>query len=116
MPGVLKLKRETLRELDAGELEQAQAPDGEPRFNLGLSHGVPGVVGILAQDLARGIAGFQSRRPVEDGGQGEEWNDDPSLLTGASWIGLAHLAAATRVEPAWDIALLLGPPSAGSMA
>src|SRR5262245_33541767 len=32
------------------------APDGEPRFNLGLSHGVPGAVGILAQALARGIS------------------------------------------------------------
>ena len=60
----------------------------------------------------RGIAGFQSWLPVEDGGQGWEWSDDPRFLTGASGIGLALLAAATCVEPAWDSVLLLRPPPA----
>ena len=64
----------------------------------------------------RGIAGFQSWVPGEDGGQGGEWSDDPSFLTGASGIGLALLAAATCVEPAWDSVLLLRPPPAGGEA
>ena len=60
-----------------------------------------------------GIAGFPSWQPVEDGSQGWEWSDDQGLLTGASGTGLALLAAATGVEPAWDLVLLLRPPSAG---
>jgi hypothetical protein len=64
----------------------------------------------------RGIAGFQSWLPVEDGGQGQEWTDDPSFLTGASGIGLALLAGATCVEPAWDSVLLLRPPPAEGAA
>jgi hypothetical protein len=60
-----------------------------------------------------GIAGFRSWTPGEDGGQGPEWSDDPGFLTGASGIGLALLAGATSVEPAWDSVLLLRPPPAG---
>ena len=64
----------------------------------------------------RGFAGFQSWQPVDDGAEGGEWSDDPSFLTGASGIGLALLAAATRIEPDWDIVLLLRPPPAGGDA
>jgi lantibiotic modifying enzyme len=66
----------------------------------------------------RGIAGFQSWMRVDDGGKrGSDdmcfaWGDDASFLTGVAGIGLALLAAATHVEPAWDIVLLLRPPSA----
>jgi len=65
----------------------------------------------------RGLAGFQSWRPVEpavDAGRGDArraWSDDASFLTGVAGIGLALLAAATPVEPAWDLVLLLKPPS-----
>ena len=42
------------------------APNGEPRFNLGLSHGVPGAVGFLAQALARTISPERTQRLLED--------------------------------------------------
>ncbi|MBI2901013.1 MAG: lanthionine synthetase C family protein [Planctomycetes bacterium] len=47
-----------------------------------------------------GIAGFSAWGP--DGR-----HDEPGLLIGVSGIGLALLAAATDVEPAWDRVLLL---------
>jgi lantibiotic modifying enzyme len=65
----------------------------------------------------RGLAGFQSWLPVEpaDGAGRDDarfaWSDDASFLTGVAGIGLALLAAATHVEPAWDLVLLLKPPS-----
>ena len=40
-----------------------------------------------------------------------EWLDDPGLLTGATGVGLALLAAATAIEPAWDRILLVSVPS-----
>jgi lantibiotic modifying enzyme len=63
-----------------------------------------------------GIAGFRSWVPEEDGAEGWAWSDDASFLSGASGIGLALLAAATCVEPAWDSVLLLRPPPAGGEA
>jgi lantibiotic modifying enzyme len=41
-------------------------------------------------------------------GEGEEldWRSDPGFLTGSGGVGLALLAAATPVEPAWDRLLL----------
>jgi lantibiotic modifying enzyme len=36
-----------------------------------------------------------------------EWADDPGLLTGATGIGLALIAASTNVLPSWDQLLLL---------
>ncbi len=50
------------------------------------------------------VAGYPCRR-VDDGV--EAWTADPGLLTGAAGVGLALLAAATDVEPAWDRALLV---------
>jgi hypothetical protein len=54
-------------------------------------------------------AGFMAWLPGEAGGY--EWLDDPGLLTGAAGVGLALLAAATAIEPAWDRILLVSVPS-----
>ena len=45
-------------------------------------------------------------------GEGEEldWRTDPGFLTGSAGVGLALLAAATPVEPAWDRLLLSDVP------
>jgi lantibiotic modifying enzyme len=53
----------------------------------------------------QGIGGYQSRGRQADGRIG--WIPDPGFLGGAAGIGLALLAAATPMEPAWDRALLL---------
>jgi class I lanthipeptide synthase len=53
----------------------------------------------------QGIGGYQSRGRQADGRIG--WIPDPGFLGGATGIGLALLAAATPVEPAWDRVLLL---------
>ena len=52
-----------------------------------------------------GIGGFRtwSQERIDDG----EWIDDPRLLTGAAGTGLALLAAATDLPPAWDRCMLL---------
>lgn len=52
-----------------------------------------------------GIGRFRtwSQERIEDG----EWIDDPRLLTGAAGTGLALLAAATDLPPAWDRFMLL---------
>ena len=52
-----------------------------------------------------GIGGYLCRGRLADGRPG--WVADPGFLGGAAGIGLALLAAATRVEPAWDRLLLL---------
>jgi hypothetical protein len=64
----------------------------------------------LERTLARrrpgeGIGGYLSRRRLADGRPG--WIADPGFLGGAAGIGLALLASATPVEPAWDRLLLL---------
>lgn len=56
----------------------------------------------------RGIGGFQTLQIRED--KTTYWEDDPGLLTGSAGIGLALLAAATPIEPAWDRMLLLSNP------
>jgi hypothetical protein len=48
-----------------------------------------------------GIAGYQSRRQAR-ASAAIEWQDDPSLIHGATGIALALLAAVTPVEPGWD--------------
>ncbi len=52
-----------------------------------------------------GIGGYLCRGRKADGSFG--WLADPGFLGGAAGIGLALLAAATPVEPAWDRLLLL---------
>jgi lantibiotic modifying enzyme len=59
------------------------------------------------REPGRGVAGFVTWGP--DAAERMDWRDDPSLLTGAAGVGLALLAAATAVEPAWDRFLLLSP-------
>jgi lantibiotic modifying enzyme len=53
----------------------------------------------------QGIGGYLCRSRQADGRLG--WIPDPGFLGGAAGIGLALLAAATPVEPAWDRLLLL---------
>lgn len=53
----------------------------------------------------QGIGGYLCRGKQADGKIG--WNPNPGFLGGAAGIGLALLAAATPVEPAWDRLLLL---------
>jgi len=52
-----------------------------------------------------GIGGF--RALVPNAQLERVWHDDPSFLTGAAGMGLALLAAATDIEPAWDRVLLI---------
>lgn len=52
-----------------------------------------------------GIGGYRCRGRQTDGSVG--WISNPGFLTGSAGIGLALLAAATSVEPAWDRVLLL---------
>jgi lantibiotic biosynthesis protein len=56
----------------------------------------------------QGIAGFSAWLPQKDGKN--DWVDDPGLLTGATGIGLALLAATTSIEPEWDRILLVSIP------
>lgn len=61
-----------------------------------------------------GIAGYaalQSRA-----GEPARWRDDPGLLTGATGIALALLAAVTPIEPAWDRMLLASLRPVGCVA
>jgi lantibiotic modifying enzyme len=53
----------------------------------------------------QGIGGFSAWQLGRD--QRFDWHTDPGFLEGAAGIGLALLAAATPVEPAWDRVLLL---------
>jgi hypothetical protein len=52
-----------------------------------------------------GIAGYLSWVPGPGGAM--TWLAEPGLLTGAAGVGLALLAAATTLEPAWDRLLLV---------
>lgn len=81
---------------------------------LFLATGDPGLLAAARRWMERtlaqrrpgqGIGGYQSRGRQADGRIG--WITDPGFLGGAAGIGLALLAAATPVEPAWDRLLLL---------
>ena len=52
-----------------------------------------------------GVGGFVAAGVAE--GDAVRWESDPGFLTGAAGVGLALLAAAGSVEPAWDRALLV---------
>jgi class I lanthipeptide synthase len=54
-----------------------------------------------------GIGGFSALSAKADG---RYWEGDRGLLTGASGIALALLAATTSIEPAWDRMLLVSTP------
>ena len=60
----------------------------------------------------QGIGGYLCRGRQRDGRIG--WIINPGFLGGAAGIGLALLAAATPVEPAWDRLLLLSGDARGS--
>jgi hypothetical protein len=53
----------------------------------------------------RGIGGFRALAARED--RTTYWEDEEGILTGASGIGLALLAATTSIEPEWDRMMLL---------
>jgi hypothetical protein len=53
----------------------------------------------------RGIGGFRARAATEDGTR--YWSNEEGILTGASGIALALLAATTSIGPGWDRMLLL---------
>ncbi|HEV7864120.1 MAG TPA: lanthionine synthetase C family protein [Acidimicrobiia bacterium] len=69
-------------------------------------------------DLARpgmGFGGYSAWRYTHEATGG--WENEPGLLEGAAGVGLALLAAATPVDPAWDRLLLLsGKPEDRSVA
>ena len=56
----------------------------------------------------RGVGGFSALAANDDGTR--YWVDDVGILTGASGIALALLAATTSIEPAWDRMLLVSVP------
>jgi hypothetical protein len=62
-------------------------------------------------DLRRpgeGVAGFLAWE--NDDEMRQDWRAEPGFLTGAAGVGLALLAAAAPVEPAWDRLLLVSVP------
>lgn len=112
--------------LAAAERYPDQAPGFDPALchgTAGLSHlfhrlyqatGEPAFLAAARRWLERtleqwrpgeGIGGFRCRGRLADGQMG--WILNPGFLTGAAGIGLALLAAATPVNPAWDRVLLL---------
>jgi hypothetical protein len=55
-----------------------------------------------------GIAGYLAWEPGEE--KASPWTADPGFLVGAAGVGLALLAAATAVEPAWDRSMMVNLP------
>lgn len=116
------------RRLAAAAAERYRAETGgfDPALchgTAGLSHlfhrlflatGDPGLLAAARRWMERtlaqrrpggGIGGYQSRGRQADGRIG--WITDPGFLGGAAGVGLALLAAAAPIEPAWDRLLLL---------
>ncbi|HXO28192.1 MAG TPA: lanthionine synthetase LanC family protein [Thermoanaerobaculia bacterium] len=65
---------------------------------------------LALREPGLGIGGFR----VVPRSDADGWWDDPGFLNGATGIGLALLAAASHVDPAWDRALLLSPLAGGT--
>jgi hypothetical protein len=63
---------------------------------------------LAMREPGRCVGGFSALAAKEDGTRYRE--NDPGLLTGASGIALAHLAATTSIDPAWDRMLLVSTP------
>jgi lantibiotic modifying enzyme len=59
---------------------------------------------LALREPGAGIAGFRTWGRAPGAGDGAElsWYEDPGLLSGATGIALALLAAVSPVEPAWD--------------
>jgi hypothetical protein len=116
--------------LEIARRAAARPPDDAGVRDAGLCHGAAGLAQLFNRmyqatgdaclgDAARfwfartlelrrpgcGIAGYSAceSRP----GEPARWRDDPGLLTGATGIALALLAAVTPIEPAWDRMLLV---------
>ena len=66
---------------------------------------------LAMRQPGRGVGGFSALGAREDGTR--YWDDDPGILTGASGIALALLAATTSFEPEWDRMLLISTPNRG---
>jgi hypothetical protein len=64
---------------------------------------------VAMRQPGKGVAGFAAWLPDETGALG--WLSLSGLLYGAAGVGLALLAAAAPVEPAWDRALLVTIPA-----
>jgi lantibiotic modifying enzyme len=63
---------------------------------------------LAMRQSGSGIGGYSAWQP----GGGQTWVADAGLLTGATGIALALLAATTSIEPAWDRVLLVAIPTA----
>jgi lantibiotic modifying enzyme len=112
----------------------ARSPEEKSIVDAGLCHGSAGLLHLFNRlyqatgepglaEAARfwfertlelrqpgeGVAGFRAWNADGHGTMG--WRADPAFLTGAAGVGLALLAAATPVEPAWDRALLVSIPA-----
>ena len=118
--------------LEIGRTVAARPPATAGVVDAGLCHGSAGLLHIfnrlyqatgdeafraaamhwagdtLAQRLERseGVAGYRSYRRDDS----SPWVADATLLTGATGIALALLAATTDIEPRWDVTLLCDVP------
>ncbi len=63
---------------------------------------------LAMRQPGRGVGGFSALWVNEDGTT--NWGNDSGLLTGASGVALALLAATASVEPSWDRMLLVSVP------
>jgi lantibiotic modifying enzyme len=115
--------------LEAGRAAAARAPDRAGVIDAGLCHGAAGLLHVFNRlwqgtgdeefraaairwaeaTLAmrgEGVGGYRSYNPTI----AAKWEDDPGMLTGATGVGLALLAATTDVEPRWDTVLVCDVP------
>ncbi|HSK80179.1 MAG TPA: lanthionine synthetase LanC family protein [Thermoanaerobaculia bacterium] len=76
---------------------------GDPALLAAARHWLERTLAL--RQPGRGIGGYLRRARAAEGQL--SWIPDPGFLGGAAGIGLALLAAATPVEPAWDRLLLL---------
>jgi lantibiotic biosynthesis protein len=81
---------------------------GEPALATSARFWLEQALGM--QREGEGISGFVAYVPDDQGELG--WRGDPGFLTGVAGLGLALLAAATPIEPAWDRVLLAAVPPA----
>ncbi|NBD08171.1 lanthionine synthetase C family protein [Corallococcus silvisoli] len=77
---------------------------GEPAFEAAARHWFRHLLSVHRQP-GLGVAGFRVLERFDGGGEG--WTDNPGLLSGATGIALALLAATSSVEPTWDRLLLM---------
>lgn len=134
------------REWERAALETARCAAARPRgeggvMDCGLCHGSAGLMTLFnrlyqatrdplwrdetlhwlehlftLQQPGDGVAGWRAWRPLNEVFDPVNpelgWTSDPGFLTGAAGVGLTLLAAATPIEPAWDLVLLADIPPA----